>query len=75
MFFLFSCCFPALKKRRNLNELHDQEELSGRFVHLDQLDDARMANPPQDRHLVFYQVLLSKNRNTRMNSLFKHLFS
>lgn len=42
----------------HLDELHDQEQLTRRLVHLDQLDDAGVSHPPQHRHFVFYQMLL-----------------
>lgn len=50
-----------MRRRRregHLDELHDQEQLTRRLVHLDQLDDAGVSHPPQHRHFVFYQMLL-----------------
>ena len=47
-----------MMRREHLDQLHDQEQLSGRFVYLDQLDDARVSDPAQHGHLVLYQVLL-----------------
>lgn len=42
----------------HLDELHDQEQLTGCLVHLDQLDDAGVSDLSQHCHFVFYQMLL-----------------
>lgn len=42
----------------DLNQLHDQIELSGRVQFFYQHDDAGVSNPPQYGHLIGYQVLL-----------------
>lgn len=52
----------------HLDQLHDQEQLTGRLVHLDQLDDAGVSHPPQHRHFVFYQVLLYPAHKTLSQS-------
>lgn len=51
-------------ERGHLDELHDQEELTGSLIHLDQLDDAWMSDPAQHRHFIFYQMLLLTHRHS-----------
>lgn len=53
----------------HLDELHDQEQLTGRLVHLDQLDDAGVSDPSQHCHFIFYQMLLFTHRTVSESHL------
>lgn len=54
----------------HLDELHDQEQLTRRLVHLDQLDDAGVSDPSQHCHFVFYQMLLFTHGTASQSLIF-----
>lgn len=59
-----------VEEEGHLDELHDQEQLTRRLVHLDQLDDAGVSDPSQHCHFVFYQMLLFTHRTASQSPIF-----
>lgn len=57
------------EEKGHLDELHDQEQLTRRLVHLDQLDDTGVTHPSQHCHFVFNQVLLLTRKRTPVSVL------